>query len=154
MLTHREISREGYNIKDKVKDLLGDRKWCWSENLVSLIPQLMEYPVPSLDQNKPDVLKWCKNNGELVEFSTQQVWKDLQSQVPKVDWHSLVWFKNRIPRHSFILWLTMLNRLSTQKRMVKWKLVQGTGVLSVKLCKILEVICFLNVIFLIKFGRK
>ena len=45
--------------------------------------------------------------------------------MPKVDWHCIVWFKNRIPRHSFILWLTMLNRLSTQKRMIKWKI--GTG---------------------------
>ncbi|XP_071699071.1 uncharacterized protein [Rutidosis leptorrhynchoides] len=62
-------------------------------------------------------LRWLTNEGKKVHFSTHQVWKDLRSNKPKVVWHHIVWFKFFEPKHAFILWLAILNRLSTQDRM-------------------------------------
>ncbi|GJU08021.1 reverse transcriptase zinc-binding domain-containing protein [Tanacetum coccineum] len=39
----------------------------------------------------------------------------------KVEWHKIVWFSNCIPRHAFVLWMAMQNRLSTQDRIAIWK---------------------------------
>ena len=93
-----------------------------------MIPQLIYYPVPSLNPVVPDKILWCNKKGKVCDFKTQHVWKDLQVLGPKVDWHDLVWFKHRIPSHSFILWLAMLKRLSTQQRLVNW------GIANVKKC--------------------
>lgn len=41
-------------------------------------------------------------------------------------WHKLVWHRNTTPRCSFILWLTMLNRLKTRDLMQRRHLnIQG-----------------------------
>ena len=38
-------------------------------------------------------------------------------------WYNLVWFSGNTPRHSFIVWLAMLQKLSSQDRI--WKFTQG-----------------------------
>jgi len=34
-----------------------------------------------------------------------------------VEWHDIVWFKNAIPRHSFLLWMAVQQKLTTQDRL-------------------------------------
>lgn len=55
-------------------------------------------------------------------FSTSKTWKALQPFILKVDWFNSVWFKSRIPKHDFILWLVMRDRLSTRDRLITWGL--------------------------------
>ncbi|GJU99542.1 reverse transcriptase zinc-binding domain-containing protein [Tanacetum coccineum] len=38
----------------------------------------------------------------------------------KMAWYKIVWFSRCTPKHSFILWLTILKRLSTQDKIIKW----------------------------------
>ncbi|CAH2065608.1 unnamed protein product [Thlaspi arvense] len=45
------------------------------------------------------------------EFSSKATWDHLREHSPHVMWHSAVWFKEEIPRCSFITWLAMLSRL-------------------------------------------
>ncbi|XP_071728929.1 uncharacterized protein [Rutidosis leptorrhynchoides] len=71
-------------------------------------------------KNGREEIKWLTNEGKKVHFSTHQVWKDLRVSKPKVLWHHIVWFKFFEPKHAFILWLAILNRLSTQDRMQIW----------------------------------
>jgi hypothetical protein len=40
----------------------------------------------------------------------------------EVNWWKLVWFTNAIPKHSFIGWLTIRNRLVTKDRLLQWGL--------------------------------
>ena len=44
-------------------------------------------------------------------------WNSIRLRRPMVPWHTLVWFPNHIPRASFILWLAINRRLSTQDRL-------------------------------------
>jgi hypothetical protein len=37
-----------------------------------------------------------------------------------VSWWRLLWFDLTIPRHSFIGWLAMKNKLPTKERMIQW----------------------------------
>jgi len=34
-----------------------------------------------------------------------------------VEWHDIVWFKNAVPRHSFLLWMAVQQKLTTQDRL-------------------------------------
>ncbi|XP_039002771.1 uncharacterized protein LOC120129314 [Hibiscus syriacus] len=42
----------------------------------------------------------------------------------KVKWHKVVWFPMHIPKHSFIAWMAILNRLPTADRLIQ----MGIGV--------------------------
>ena len=40
-------------------------------------------------------------------------------------WHAAVWFTQSIRRHSFISWLVIQDRLSTQDKLLKWGLINS-----------------------------
>nr|GEX81330.1 hypothetical protein [Tanacetum cinerariifolium] len=63
---------------------------------------------------------WLDNQNDKKEFSTKQVWSDLGDINEKVDWCHVVWFKQFQPRHAFMLWLVIKERLSTQDRLARW----------------------------------
>ncbi|XP_071688899.1 uncharacterized protein [Rutidosis leptorrhynchoides] len=67
---------------------------------------------------------WVKNDGIKVDFSVNQVWKDLKCNNNVVGWHHVVWFKAFNPKHDIILWMAILGRLNTQDRRDKWKINQ------------------------------
>ncbi|XP_071696405.1 uncharacterized protein [Rutidosis leptorrhynchoides] len=71
-------------------------------------------------RNGRDDYKWITNDGKKVNFSTVQVWLDFRINRNLVGWHHVVWFRYMEPKHAFILWLVMLNRLNTQDRIQKW----------------------------------
>ncbi|XP_039045913.1 uncharacterized protein LOC120185900 [Hibiscus syriacus] len=57
--------------------------------------------------------------GQVQEVSTRYIWDKLRSPAPKVPWHHLVWFSGRIPKHSIIVWMAILNRLPTRVRLLR-----------------------------------
>ncbi|CAN1171980.1 LINE-1 retrotransposable element ORF2 protein [Linum perenne] len=60
-------------------------------------------------------------NGNLMSrFSISKVWTSLRPVYPVVDWWEMVWKAPTIPRHSFICWLLMLDRLNTRDKLQKW----------------------------------
>ena len=121
VLSPREISNAGYNIKDKVSEVIVNDNWNWPADWLNMIPQLNESPVLKLVRGKKDEVHWLNFNGKIVPFDVSQVSSSLISNEPIVEWYELVWFQNRIPSHCFILWLAILGRLRTQDRMKKWK---------------------------------
>ena len=38
-------------------------------------------------------------------FSIKVAWEQLRRHRQMVEWHDIVWFKNVVPRHSFLLWM-------------------------------------------------
>lgn len=111
VLSPREIASAGFRITNKVKDVIVDNSWFWPSEWLSLIPQLEEYQLPVLDPLVADKVLWRKRDGKVVEFDIQQVWNDLSDSGQKVPWVHLVWFKQRIPRHSFIYGLLFMRDL-------------------------------------------
>ncbi|XP_038996678.1 uncharacterized protein LOC120121390 [Hibiscus syriacus] len=61
--------------------------------------------------------------GRDKELSTRQIWEDIRTMAQKVVWHHLVWFSGRIPKHNIILWMTILDTLPTQVRLLRMGLV-------------------------------
>lgn len=55
-----------------------------------------------------------------MKFSTNQAWKDIRGDDVHVPWEKLIWFSNCIPRHTFITWLAIKNKLMTQDKLIKW----------------------------------
>jgi len=44
-------------------------------------------------------------------------WENLRFHNQVVEWHDIVWFKNAVPRHSFLLWVAVQQKLTTQDRL-------------------------------------
>lgn len=75
----------------------------------------------------------------------------IRTHHPKVEWSTLVWFMGSLPKHNFICWLIMLDRLGTRSRLNR---KVATIPIDCLFCgkKRLGVIYSLNVHFLFKFG--
>ena len=49
------------------------------------------------------------------KYKTAEVWSVIRKK-KRVVWHKLVWFNLNMPKHDFISWLAILNRLPTKDR--------------------------------------
>ncbi|XP_021985772.1 uncharacterized protein LOC110881959 [Helianthus annuus] len=74
-----------------------------------------------LDPLKNDRLLW-KDGNDLNGFSSSGVWHSLRHKEPEVNWCSIVWFAQCIPRHAFMMWLIMKRKLLTQDKILQWDL--------------------------------
>ncbi|XP_071708702.1 uncharacterized protein [Rutidosis leptorrhynchoides] len=104
-----------------VSDIVAAQGWAWPHDWV------MKYPVlPSMDvvqfSEGCDILLWRSNDGSLSPFSVARMWDVLRLRAIEVEWHSIVWYSQCIPRHSFIVSLLMGRKLKTQDRLMAWEL--------------------------------
>lgn len=68
--------------------------------------------------------KGCEDTPRCVltksgSYHTEASRKWIKVSYPKVQWSHWVWFKGMIPRHRFICWLAVFNKLSTKARQLK-----------------------------------
>ena len=54
------------------------------------------------------------------KYSAAAVWKKIRQQQVKVTWHRFLWRPMSIPKHVFISWMALLNRLPTMDRLALW----------------------------------
>lgn len=73
-----------------------------------------------------DQVRWTLNASG--QFSIASLWEELRIPSPKVRWHKAVWFSGHIPKCSFITWLAIQGRLSTEDRLVLF------GIKSISQC--------------------
>jgi hypothetical protein len=110
------------NLEAKVNSVFrnGDQ-WCWkparSDDLVDIQSRLPKIQLG--DEDKPVwTISW---KGVFVSSNT---WDFMRKMKQEVRWWPIVWFPQAIPKQAFILFLAVLNRLSTRERVVAWG-VQG-----------------------------
>lgn len=65
-----------------------------------------------------DVNTFCKQG----KFSIKKVYIAARPQFQKVPWKRLVQGADTLPRHRFILWLTLNQKLATVDRLARWKI--------------------------------
>ena len=83
---------------------------------------------PPSDTDGSDVYLWRTQAGGFVtSFSSRVTWERIRNPNPLVQWHSIVWFKEEIPRCSFISWTAFLGRLPTRDRLISWGLSVPPG---------------------------
>lgn len=82
-------------------------------------PELQQIQVITLGDRR-DELVWKSRNGKVDKFSVRQAYIDLQPEEEHVIWSKMLWVSQNIPKHAFILWLVVQNRLITQVKLKKW----------------------------------
>ncbi|GJU75163.1 protein LAZ1 [Tanacetum coccineum] len=119
-LTVRDITREGFHVNSLVADMVANGAWMWPHAWLLKSPILGTLPVPNLDNNSIDIVKWRDLSGNMKDFSIKRAWEIIRPRGMLVFWHQVVWFEHNIPRHAFHLWLLMRRSLKTQDRMKQW----------------------------------
>ena len=99
-------------MTSKVQTIIRENEWDWpvtsSWELIEIKAATALSPAPSQVR---DTISWIPS--PRGAFATSHTWDFLRGTQTKVPWYHLVWFTGNIPRHSFIVWLAMLNKLST-----------------------------------------
>ncbi|GJW71500.1 RNA-directed DNA polymerase, eukaryota, reverse transcriptase zinc-binding domain protein [Tanacetum coccineum] len=132
IIPRREWYKERYSDNETVVDMTNNRVWIWANQWYNSYPELRNIAIPTFYPRKKDKVCWLNNQNERKYFSTNQVWFDLRNRNEKVEWHTVVWFNQFQPRHAFLLWLAIKERLTTQDRLARWN-CQVNAVCS--LCK-------------------
>ncbi|KAG7541208.1 Reverse transcriptase zinc-binding domain [Arabidopsis thaliana x Arabidopsis arenosa] len=79
---------------------------------------------PPNDLKGDDLFLWKRLSGTFAKFfSSKETWEQIRQHSPVVSWHKTVWFKEAVPRYSFIAWLAFVGRLPTRDRLRSWGLV-------------------------------
>ncbi|GJW54331.1 hypothetical protein Tco_0098416 [Tanacetum coccineum] len=68
-LTPRDISSEGFNMKNCVADLVANGGWLWPQAWLLKAPDLGLIPIPTLIDSWTDLVQWRDSNGLLSYFS-------------------------------------------------------------------------------------
>ncbi|XP_071694787.1 uncharacterized protein [Rutidosis leptorrhynchoides] len=112
VISRRSIHAAGFHPNDKLCDIWHNNAWTWPierHNLYHVINNTNQVII----RNTHDRLCWRDLSGNLCPFSVNIAWNSIRHCATDVDWFYIVWFAHCIPRHSFVLWLAMGNRLKT-----------------------------------------
>nr|GEY32967.1 hypothetical protein [Tanacetum cinerariifolium] len=77
--------------------------------------------IPNLNDKNEKIVVWVTNNGQEQKFKISNVWKKRINIDIKVDWYSMIWFAQSIPRHAFVIWLAIQKKLMTHDKMLVWR---------------------------------
>ncbi|XP_021998022.1 uncharacterized protein LOC110895063 [Helianthus annuus] len=89
-----------------VADLRSNGVWIWPEAWRDLYPVLIQLDQVNIDPNKSDRIVW-RDGDHVSDISASCVWSSIRYAEPEIDWCSIVWFPQCIPRHAFFMWLIM-----------------------------------------------
>ncbi|PWA60833.1 reverse transcriptase zinc-binding domain-containing protein [Artemisia annua] len=101
----------------EVSDMMQNGKWKWPQDWYAMFPLITSIEDPTIQNDYNDIVVWISKNEEKVRFSVKTATIDLSTEVPRVCWWRLIWYAQCIAKHSFIFWLAIQNRLSTQDKM-------------------------------------
>ncbi|XP_021985804.1 uncharacterized protein LOC110881999 [Helianthus annuus] len=108
-ITPRAIANAGFTLKTKVADVYRQGEWEWPDQWLTRYPILLNMQHIDL-RNMNDKVVWRSSAGKELDYFAQN----------EVQWSSMVWFPQAIPRHSFFLWLLVNKKLKTQDVMARW----------------------------------
>ena len=116
----------GISIDASVHSVVTESGWNVSRSrnpTLTALRAALPAQTPDIDSVEVDYFVWRNSvSAQPSNFSTTTLWKTLHPDPPVVNWVSIVWFKNRIPKHAFIAWLVMRNRMSTRDKLRHWGL--------------------------------
>ncbi|GJT32481.1 putative reverse transcriptase domain, reverse transcriptase zinc-binding domain protein [Tanacetum coccineum] len=141
ILTNQEtlaINTRGFNMQEKVVDIVHENAWVWPNLWYSHFPILSSIQVPNLFNNQEDGIYLKLQDGSLKNYYVREIWNDIRGHGTDVAWHSFVWSNYGIPRHVIHVWLVMRRRLKTQDRLRKWDVGNDVdlNLLRCPLCKL------------------
>ena len=91
-----------------------------SPTLLSLRASLPFQP-PDINSPEEDYFLWRNSvNDPPSMFSASKLWHSLHPDPALVPLYKAVWFKKRIPKHAFITWLLVWDRMKTRDKLIAW----------------------------------
>ena len=107
-----------------VFDATRDGHWVFQNARSAVAEQLLTCLTtisPPSPSGGSDLFQWKQPTGTYSgTFSTKGTWQQLREVFPRVSWHKAVWFRESVPRYSFIQWIANLGRLTTRDRLRQW----------------------------------
>ncbi|CAA7058278.1 unnamed protein product [Microthlaspi erraticum] len=89
--------------------------------ILVLLRGCLPISVPDVNSTISDFYLWRNSQGSPPgAFSTAKMWISLYPTPPTLPWTTTVWSKSRIPKHAFILWVALRNRLTTRDKLRSW----------------------------------
>ncbi|GJZ07560.1 RNA-directed DNA polymerase, eukaryota, reverse transcriptase zinc-binding domain protein [Tanacetum coccineum] len=119
-VTHRDLYNVRWNDSMVVKDIVSNGVCLWPEEWIDKYPSLTLNNIIPFNHDKVDETVWRSKCGKDGKFTIKQAYKDLCDSSDVVKWHKMIWFTQNIPKHSFILWIAVQNRLVTQDKVRRW----------------------------------
>ena len=109
-------------------------EWYWPAEWLMKYPQLSNILVRDLNEEVCDETVWVTGVGPKTKYKAKTVWNDISgsNNGAKVKWSLLIWFPQSIPRHTFVLWIAVQERLMTQYKIAKSRMNE---VMECTLCK-------------------
>lgn len=115
LLSFRHLASTGIPCQTKVSTIIEGDQWkILAEN--QIFKTIWSWiPFYSPNPHKEDQVVWePKANNS---FSIASAWEHIKGHSPTYDFHSIIWQKEHIPRHAFVLWLASKRRLKTMDRL-------------------------------------
>lgn len=109
--------------------VMRNRDWFWPAARSDVLVHIQS-KLEFVERSEEDTARWVISISGV--YSSADTWAAIRTKHNVVDWWHLVWFPLSIPRHRFILWLAIKNRLSTGDRLVAWGY---NGVSSCSFCR-------------------
>nr|GEU43063.1 RNA-directed DNA polymerase, eukaryota, reverse transcriptase zinc-binding domain protein [Tanacetum cinerariifolium] len=103
-----------------VADVLGNNSWMWPADWYDTYHIIGNVTVPLIIVRKDEKVTSVDNNGNKKMFDMWNVYHDLKNDNDEVVWGPLVWFMQCIPKHAFILWMTVQEKHLTHDIIKKW----------------------------------
>ncbi|KAL0295648.1 UNVERIFIED_CONTAM: putative ribonuclease H protein [Sesamum calycinum] len=102
----------GLPLSSPLSSVIRRHQWCWPAStdteFIGLTSQL-----PPLHSSAADSISWRSSSGK---FTVSAAVSLLQPTTPRVLWYVLLQGTFKIPRHGFILWMAILEKLSTMDK--------------------------------------
>ncbi|KAK4381495.1 hypothetical protein Sango_2962100 [Sesamum angolense] len=102
----------GLPLSSTLSSVLQRYQWCWPASTDDDIVEIMSQ-LPPTYPSAADTICWRSNSGNYTIKSTILL---IQPPTPRVHWQGLLQGKFKVPRHGFILWLAILEKLSTMDK--------------------------------------
>ncbi|GJR14347.1 reverse transcriptase zinc-binding domain-containing protein [Tanacetum coccineum] len=120
ILSHRDLYDARLKEDLNLSDMITKGQWNWPEEWYDKFPMVTQIAYPALNDVNTDRIVWRNRDEKDLKFSVSIAYADMSIQYPIVPWWKLIWFSHCIPKHSFIVWLAVQDRLTTQDKLRKW----------------------------------
>jgi len=106
----RFIYDSGMKKNARVNVLINNLEW-----RIPTTHAIGRHPIVEAIPSKSNPKIWLDSPNQ--RFSVKVAWEQLWIHNQMVEWHDIVWFKNVFPRQSFLLWVAVQQKLTTQDRL-------------------------------------
>ncbi|XP_031261055.1 uncharacterized protein LOC116119264 [Pistacia vera] len=117
IIASRIVYESRLSHQAKVSDVVVEGQWTWPTTIQKAFPQVVNQAAIIPSNLPQDVVVWRSSDDRNVRFYSRQAWLDIAPASNSVPWSSIVCIGTSIPRHSFILWLAIRQKLLTQDKM-------------------------------------